>query len=802
MAKKLGDIVKKNLGMSTKKEKTSLLGAVGAKVFGKSKSDSGKAQPSKVTPNLNEDLNKPQEQMGDDIGILAKNSMAFHSMSRDFNLIRQNIIKITKDMGLKPSQGADMHMLKESERGAKLGVEREKAGAARESKKPTPAAQKPQKEKGGKSNMWMMLLKTLTNPDVLILAVYSGLKIAEWFTELWDDMVSGFNEWIVEGKLWTVIGDKISTFVDFVKETFTLENLMKIVEDPGKYIRMMWDSVTGFFGSMGDFISEKFDSVKEFFGFPVQQKAKNAESPKPGKEPVTSGLSDTEAQQARADAAASDPRRTDKPKVYSKEEIAAAEEAERKAQYTGQDEIVRERMGLKGPSSAEMRGEVKPSTPEKVSAPGTSSTSKPEKIPSVSVSGDDKSVMAMIKKHEGVRNEPYKDSVGLWTVGVGHLIGDGRSLPPEWNRKFTDQEIDALFAQDYQHHKAMATKTPGWDMANDKGRAAMVDLAFNMGGSWFKRFKNAAAALASGDFNKAADELTDSVWYQQVKGRAATVTQLIREGKGKATTPSPAPVPQTSQTASLTTAKPSSAKPSGSLSSAVSVQSGVDISNFNASLEDRVLTMANAFKEQTGKKLLVTSGYRDNAKQKELWDKALAKNGGDAVLTRKMVAEPMPPLGNGKGSQHAKGLAIDINSKGADGLNALAGPRDKPTGWLEKFGLTRPIPGEDWHVQIAGTTPVSDNPDNPGKPTLVADKSGNAVDINSGKKENMPATQISQSSTEVASGQRRQVAEASQPVIINNTTTVNNSNIVAAAKKPSSGGSTYSSSAALTTRIA
>ena len=29
---------------------------------------------------------------------------------------------------------------------------------------------------------------------------------------------------------------------------------------------------------------------------------------------------------------------------------------------------------------------------------------------------------AMIIEHEGIRYEPYKDSVGLWTVGVGHLI--------------------------------------------------------------------------------------------------------------------------------------------------------------------------------------------------------------------------------------------------------------------------------------------------------------------------------------------------------------------------------------------
>ena len=33
----------------------------------------------------------------------------------------------------------------------------------------------------------------------------------------------------------------------------------------------------------------------------------------------------------------------------------------------------------------------------------------------------------MLCHHEGVRRKPYQDCIGLWTVGVGHLIGDGKS---------------------------------------------------------------------------------------------------------------------------------------------------------------------------------------------------------------------------------------------------------------------------------------------------------------------------------------------------------------------------------------
>ena len=74
-------------------------------------------------------------------------------------------------------------------------------------------------------------------------------------------------------------------------------------------------------------------------------------------------------------------------------------------------------------------------------------------------------------------------------------------------------------------------KTPGWSKANETGQAAMIDLAFNMGGSWYKKFPATSKALEAGDFEKAADNLKDSKWYQQVKSRGVTIVDMIRNGK-------------------------------------------------------------------------------------------------------------------------------------------------------------------------------------------------------------------------------------------------------------------------------
>ena len=86
----------------------------------------------------------------------------------------------------------------------------------------------------------------------------------------------------------------------------------------------------------------------------------------------------------------------------------------------------------------------------------------------------------LIKRFEGVRNRPYRDCVGLWTVGVGHLIGDGKSLPESWNRTFTEEEINALLIRDlsrFERGIGMYIKVPLRQSEFD----ALCSFAFNLG---------------------------------------------------------------------------------------------------------------------------------------------------------------------------------------------------------------------------------------------------------------------------------------------------------------------------------
>ena len=86
----------------------------------------------------------------------------------------------------------------------------------------------------------------------------------------------------------------------------------------------------------------------------------------------------------------------------------------------------------------------------------------------------------LIKRFEGVCNRPYRDCVGLWTVGVGHLIGDGKLLPKSWDRTFTKEEINALLVRDlsrFERGVGMYIKVPLRQHEYD----ALCSFAFNLG---------------------------------------------------------------------------------------------------------------------------------------------------------------------------------------------------------------------------------------------------------------------------------------------------------------------------------
>jgi lysozyme len=181
----------------------------------------------------------------------------------------------------------------------------------------------------------------------------------------------------------------------------------------------------------------------------------------------------------------------------------------------------------KATTAAQARGMVQ-AKPVEAAAP------KPAGAPVAVPSGPvDQIALSMLKRHEGYKTKPYQDSLGLWTIGIGHLIGDGKSLPPEWDREFSDQEVLDIFAKDYAVHSKAAMKIPGFDKLDAIWQASLIDITFNMGPAWWHSWKIFQQQLLSGDLAGAIDNLAGSKWAKQTKSRATDILGMLRADLSK-----------------------------------------------------------------------------------------------------------------------------------------------------------------------------------------------------------------------------------------------------------------------------
>ena len=135
-----------------------------------------------------------------------------------------------------------------------------------------------------------------------------------------------------------------------------------------------------------------------------------------------------------------------------------------------------------------------------------------------------KAGIALIKHFEGVRNRPYRDCIGLWTVGVGHLIGDGKLLPDSWNRTFSEKEIDALLRTDLRRFELGVSKMLPNVPLRQCEFDCLVSFAFNVGLGTFQR-STLRQALLRNDKTQAMESL---VKYCRAGGKIVRGLQTRR----------------------------------------------------------------------------------------------------------------------------------------------------------------------------------------------------------------------------------------------------------------------------------
>ncbi|WLI75099.1 lysozyme [Kosakonia sp. H02] len=108
--------------------------------------------------------------------------------------------------------------------------------------------------------------------------------------------------------------------------------------------------------------------------------------------------------------------------------------------------------------------------------------------------------LALIKSFEGLRLEKYKDAVGKWTIGYGHLILPNESFP----RPITEAEAEALLRADLQMTERGVHKLVTVDL-NQNQFDALVSFTFNLGAGNLQT-STLLKLLNQGQYAQAADQ--------------------------------------------------------------------------------------------------------------------------------------------------------------------------------------------------------------------------------------------------------------------------------------------------------
>ncbi len=160
------------------------------------------------------------------------------------------------------------------------------------------------------------------------------------------------------------------------------------------------------------------------------------------------------------------------------------------------------------------RGNGDPGSPDL--GPGTGPP-PPGGVPGVSRRGLD-----FVKRFEGFRSAPYRDAVGVWTIGYGHTIGVSRWTPP-----MTEPQAAALLHRTLNERFLPAIRAIStYPRMRQNQVDALASFIYNVGPGGIGRNTRVGKALRAADWVGAANALLS--WDRAGKQRLEGLTRRRR----------------------------------------------------------------------------------------------------------------------------------------------------------------------------------------------------------------------------------------------------------------------------------
>ena len=133
------------------------------------------------------------------------------------------------------------------------------------------------------------------------------------------------------------------------------------------------------------------------------------------------------------------------------------------------------------------------------------------------------SLKLRIKNNEGFSNHPYKDQLGNYTVGYGHLIR--KNEINLFKKKLKASFFQDLFENDFKLALEDYKKHFNKYLFSQNTKELIIEMIFQMGIQNVLNFKKTLRHIKNNNKLLAALEMMDSMWYKQTPLR---VENLIK----------------------------------------------------------------------------------------------------------------------------------------------------------------------------------------------------------------------------------------------------------------------------------
>ena len=136
-----------------------------------------------------------------------------------------------------------------------------------------------------------------------------------------------------------------------------------------------------------------------------------------------------------------------------------------------------------------------------------------------------------LAEDEGCKFEIYLDHLGLPTFGIGALI---KEYDPEHGQPVGTPVSEDRVRQRFNLDIAVTIEDCQvlYDDFNDlpeEAQLVIANMMFNMGRPRLSKFKGMKSGGDARDWDRAADEMVDSRWHDQVPNRAKRLVKRIRD---------------------------------------------------------------------------------------------------------------------------------------------------------------------------------------------------------------------------------------------------------------------------------